>query len=133
MSRIVLDANVLVSALLFNNSVPGEAFRHARRRGTILVSAASLSELRAVLARPKFDRYVTRAERSRFLTAFSRECEVVDVVEHVRACRDPKDDHVLEVAVNGGASFIVTGDDDLLELSPFRSVAIMTPRQFIGL
>ena len=131
MTRFVLDANVVVSALLFNDSVPGRAFEHARRGGTILVSDASLSEIRSVLGRSKFDDYVTRTERDEFLSALTRECELVEIDEVVRACRDPKDDHVLEVAVNGRATTIVTGDDDLLDLNPFRGVEIVTPRQLI--
>lgn len=131
MSRFVLDANVVVSALLFNNSVPGRAFEHARHSGTMLASDASLSELRRVLGRPKFDRYVTRAERDDFLLAFMRECDLVEIGEVIRACRDPKDDYVLELAVNGRAATIVTGDDDLLALNPFRGVEVVTPRRFI--
>lgn len=131
MTRYVLDANVVVSALLFKDSVPGRAFEHARRHGTILVSDASLSELRSVLGRAKFDRYLTRTDRDGFLLALMQECELVGIDEVVRACRDPKDDHVLEVAVNGRATTIVTGDEDLLELSPFRGVEIVTPRHLI--
>ena len=131
MTRFVLDANVVVSALLFNDSVPGKAFEHARRTGTILASDASLSELRRVLGRSKFDRYLTRRDRDDFLLALTRECELVEIDEVVRVCRDPMDDHILEVAVNGHATTIVTGDDDLLALNPFRGVEIVTPRRFI--
>ena len=131
MTRFVLDTNVVVSALLFNDSVPGKAFEHARCCGTILVSNASLSELRRVLGRSKFDRYVTREDRDDFLLALTRECELVEIDEVVRACRDPEDDHVLEVAVNGRATTIVTGDDDLLDLNPFRGMEIVTPGRLI--
>ena len=132
MTRFVLDANVVVSALLFEDSIPAKAFDHARRSGTILASDASLSELRRVLGRSKFDRYVTLTERDNFLLALTRECELVEIDEVVRACRDPKDDYVLELAVNGRATTIVTGDDDLLVLDPFRGVEIVTPRRLIG-
>ena len=131
MTRVVLDANVVVSALLFNDSVPGRAFEHARRAGTILASDASLSELRRVLGRSKFDRYLTQTDRDDFLLALAQESEFVEIREVVRVCRDPKDDHVLELAVNGRATTIVTGDDDLLALGPFRGVEIVTPRGFI--
>ena len=49
----------------------------------------------------------------------------------VHACRDPRDDKFLEVAVNGMADLIVTGDDDLLVLDPFRPTRILTPKQFL--
>mgnify|MGYP001107555128 CR=1 FL=1 len=50
----------------------------------------------------------------------------------IAACRDPRDDKFLEVAVNGGAGYIVTGDDDLLVLDPFRGIRILTPQAFVG-
>lgn len=132
MTRYVLDANVVVSALLLNDSVPGRAFEHARRHGTILVSDASLAELRSGLGRSKFDRYLTRTDRDDFLLAMTQESEVVEIDEVVRACRDPKDDHVLELAVNGRATTIVTGDEDLLEQNPFRGVEVVTPRRLVN-
>ena len=51
--------------------------------------------------------------------------------ESVEVCRDPKDDHILELAINGNALFIVTGDYDLLALDPFRGVRIVTPVEFL--
>ncbi|MEO7271642.1 MAG: putative toxin-antitoxin system toxin component, PIN family, partial [Vicinamibacterales bacterium] len=54
-----------------------------------------------------------------------------EVVQHVRACRDPKDDKFLELAVNGGASVIVTGDADLLSLHPFRGIDILPPAAYL--
>ena len=52
---------------------------------------------------------------------------IVEIVQQVRACRDPNDDRFLEAAVNGRADVLITGDKDLLELDPFRGVAIVTP------
>ena len=131
MNRFVFDANVMVSALLFNDSVPGRAFSRARSHGTILVSGASLTELRRVLRRDRFDRYVTSEERDEFLAALIRESEAIEITEKVRVCRDPDDDRILELAINGRATCIVTGDADLLVLHPFRNVEIVTPSQFI--
>ena len=51
----------------------------------------------------------------------------------IRACRDPKDDKFLEVAVHGSADVIVTGDSDLLDLHPFRGIAILTPADYLNL
>ena len=91
-----------------------------------------LRELDEVLSRPKFDRYLLREERERFLQAFIHEAALVEVTEHVEVCRDPKDNAVLELAKSGKATHIVTGDDDLLVLNPFLGVAIMTPDQFLA-
>ncbi len=79
----------------------------------------------------KFDRYVTRDERERLLAAFLRAAAVVEVSEPIAACRDPKDDKFLELAVSGNATCIVTGDDDLLALNPFRAIPILSAEQFV--
>lgn len=131
MTRIVFDANVIISALLFNGSVPNQAFIWGLRHGTVLVSGALVRELRRVLGRNRFDRYVSREERDEFLENLILRSELVEITESIHACRDPKDDQILELAVNGNAAYIVTGDVDLLVLDPFRGVEIMTPAEFI--
>ena len=131
MTRTVLDTNAIVSALLFNDSAPGLALIKALDTGAILVSATLAQELQDVLNRPRFDRYVTREERDEFLMAFMREAELVEITETVAACRDPKDDQILELAVSGNADCIVTGDDDLLTMNPFRGIAIIAPIDFL--
>jgi predicted nucleic acid-binding protein len=55
----------------------------------------------------------------------------VEISETIVACRDPKDDQYLALAINGGAECIVTGDEDLLVLHPFRSIPILTARSFL--
>ncbi|MYI87944.1 MAG: putative toxin-antitoxin system toxin component, PIN family [Synechococcus sp. SB0672_bin_10] len=121
----------MISALLFNDSVPGRAFTRALDQGRILVSEALVGELSRVLGRDRFDRYVTREERDAFLGSLIRESDLIATTETVRVCRDPKDDKVLEVAINGKATFIITGDADLLVLNPFRGIEIVTPAQFL--
>ena len=133
MTRFVFDTNVIVSALLFNDSVPGQAFIRALNHGMILVSGALVGELSRVLARDRFDRYVTREERDEFLESLIRESNLIEITEAVQVCRDPKDDQVLELAVNGNATYILTGDADLLVLNPFRGVEIVTPAEFLKL
>ncbi len=66
------------------------------------------------------------------LATFIRDAEVVDVTENIAECRDPKDDRFLELAVDGNATCIVSGDSDLLVLNPFRGVRILTPQEFIA-
>jgi putative PIN family toxin of toxin-antitoxin system len=56
--------------------------------------------------------------------------EIVEVLQTVRASRDLEDDKFLEAAVNGGANVLVTGDRDLLDLNPFRGIAIVTPAEY---
>lgn len=129
--RYVFDTNVIVSALLFESSTPGQAFYAALERGRILLSLPVIDELGQVLGRKKFDRYITREDRERFLDALLREAALVEIDEQISVCRDPKDDKVLELAVCGAATCIVSGDDDLLQVGVFRGVAIKSPVEFL--
>ncbi len=131
MMRVVFDTNVVVSALLFSASVPGRAFVRVLDRGTILISRSFVRELDDVLRRDKFDQYLSREERDRFLESLIRESELIEITESLHACRDPEDDRILELAVNGHAGFIITGDADLLALNPFRGVRIVAPAEFL--
>ena len=99
--------------------------------GQLLVSAATMDELAAVLGRAKFDPYLSVADRQEFIRLLGRIAEMVPIVRVVRACRDPRDDKFLEVAVNGRADLVVTGDRDLLELDPFMGVAILSPAGYL--
>jgi uncharacterized protein len=125
--RIVVDTNVLISRLLVPGSVAGRAVDRALDRGRLLVSEATMVELTTVLGRAKFDPYVSLAGRQQFIRLLGRIAELVPILRPVRACRDPKDDMFLELAVNGGADVIVTGDRDLLELHPFLGIPILIP------
>jgi putative PIN family toxin of toxin-antitoxin system len=129
--RIVIDTNVLVSRLLVPRSVPGEAVRRAVDVGTLLVSEATMAELTSVLGRSKLDPYVSIEERQQFLRLLGRIVEMVPILHRVRACRDPKDDKFLEVAVNGEAGLIISGDRDLVDLRAFRGIPVLTPRAYL--
>ncbi len=96
--RYVFDNSAVVSALLFEQSVSGQAFYNALDHGEILLSPPTFAELADVLGRKKFNRYLTRDEREQFLAILLREANLVEVTEKVRVCRDPKDDKFLELA-----------------------------------
>ncbi len=130
--RIVIDTSVVVSALLLPRSVPRQAFDAAASRGSLLVSEATVAELDDVLRRPKFDKYVPEVMRLEFFAALVLTAEEVKVNETITACRDPKDNKFLELAVSGQASHIISGDADLLVLDPFRGIAILTPQAFLA-
>ena len=129
--RYVFDTNTLVSALLFENSNPGKAFRRALGSGIILLSTSTLQELSEVLKREKFDRYLTADEREIFLHALVDRAMLIEPDEEIWECRDPKDNKFLELAVSGHAAYIVSGDRDLLILNPFRNIAIITAKEFL--
>ena len=128
--RGVFDNNALVSAFLLSG-VPRRAFDKLLNNGTVLVSVPVLLELADVLNREKFDKYVTHDERMRFIVSFLKVAEMIEISETITVCRDPKDDKLLELAISGSASFLVTGDKDLLVLNPFRGVEIISPREFL--
>jgi putative PIN family toxin of toxin-antitoxin system len=130
--RLVLDTNVVVSAIAFPASVPKRALLRAQAAIT-LVSQATLFELIHAFERAKWDRYIDRQLRSRLLAEFMTGCETVSVITSIRACRDPKDDKFLELAIDGRADLILSGDQDLLVLHPFRGIAILTPAQYLAL
>ena len=127
----VLDANVIVSAVLLPRSLPRKAFDYALEKGRIAISEAVINELDDVLRRPRLNKYVHEEERLQFLMALLKEAHLVAVNRIVEDCRDPKDNKYLELALEAGAACILSGDKDLLELHPYHGSPILTPRQFI--
>jgi uncharacterized protein len=129
--RLVVDTNVFVSAIVAPHSIPRQAVDRVLDNGVLLLSAPTIAELEEVLRRPKFDHYVSREERVLFLSQLRALAEFVPIIQLVRECRDPKDDKVLEVALNGRADVIITGDADLLGMHPWRGVAILPPAGYL--
>jgi putative PIN family toxin of toxin-antitoxin system len=128
---IVFDTNTLVSAFLFPESVPGQALDLVLSKHRLLMSIEVATELAHVMQRDKFDRYLRRERREELVASAIRDSEFVGVATTVTSCRDGKDNKFLELAVDGRAAVVVTGDSDLLSLHPFRGIAIITPRAFL--
>ena len=129
--RAVLDTSVVLSGLLFPGSVCSGALL-AAQSGLVLASDATLLELVEVMARSRFDRYLEPAVRQALVAEYINVCVTIPIIYPIRACRDPKDDKFLEVAVHGHANLIITGDRDLLDLHPFRGIAILPPAQYLA-
>lgn len=129
--RCVIDTNVFVSAAVFSLSVPRQAVSKALRDGLLLFSEDTMNELKEVLFRSKFDRYVSRKERTLFLAQLGTVAEFIPIIQVVRECRDAKDDKFLEVALNGRADVIITGDADLLGMHPWRAIGILSPSEIL--
>ena len=131
--RVVLDTNVLISAALqpagLSRAVV-DAIRAAE--GVLSFSDETFDELRTTLGRSKFDAYVSRAGRSLFVAGFEAVSEWVSIAGARMGCRDPKDDKLLETALLGRADCLVTGDQDLLVMSPFHGIPIPSPNGIIG-
>ncbi len=130
--RFVFDTNTLVSAALFANSIPRQAFDAAISRGISLTSESCLAELNQVLHRPKFARYLTAFEADLFISQYSLKTTHIVVTSSVTDCRDFKDNKFLELALDGQATCVISGDQDLLVLHPYRTIAILTPLDFLA-
>ena len=127
----VLDTNVLVDALLFKASFGRRAFDIVRDRGELVLSPQTFGELVEVLYRPRLRRYVEEDERRAFLSRLGHEATFVEPKVAFHACRDPKDDKFLEVAVAARALALITRDNDLLVLDPFRGIRILEAQAFV--
>lgn len=119
------------SALLLPQSKPRQALDYVLRNGVLLLSFSLLTELHEVLSRKKFLRYLDEEDVRRFIAALAREAEWIEVSIAINACRDAKDNKIIELAVSGRATHIVTGDSDLLALNPFRGISIVSPQAFL--
>jgi putative PIN family toxin of toxin-antitoxin system len=128
--RIVVDTNVFISAALKENSPPGTAAHLVAVNHLMLKSAITEQELFATLARPRLAPLIPLRFRN-WLGEVLAAAELVAITERIVACRDPKDDKFLELAVSGHADLIVSGDGDLLALNPFREIPIVTPAAFV--
>lgn len=132
LNRYVLDANVLVSAVLSPNSTAYQAYQKALDTGILLASNQTLAEYENVMLRSKFDRYISLARRQNFLAELRVGVELIQIIELITDCRDAKDNIYLDVAVNGSADVLITGDQDLLILHPYRGMLpILSPSDFV--
>ena len=129
--RVVLDTNVLISAALRREGPPRAVVNAVRsENGVLLFSDETFEELRSRFFRPKFDRYASREGRAVFLAQLKAVSEWVSITGAKLGCRDPDDDKLLETALLGNADCLVTGDRDLLEMSSFHGIPIVTPAGF---
>jgi uncharacterized protein len=131
--RWVVDTNVLVSRLLAPRGVAAQALDKALKTCVLLVSDATLDELSEVLARQRFEPYLSAQDRQRFFSLLAGVSSKLEINQRIQACRDPKDDKFLDVALSGQAKALITGDQDLLALHPFHGIPIWSPSQFLSL
>ena len=131
MPNVVLDASTIVSAALVPNSTPDRALISARNGGVICLSAPVLNEIEQVLRRPKFARSLRRGRIDEVLALLTASARWFAPTEPVYDCRDAKDNKYLELALAAGASVIVSGDDDLTSLDPWRGIRIVTPADYV--
>jgi putative PIN family toxin of toxin-antitoxin system len=131
--RVVVDSNVLISALLLPGSKPHQVLEQLAEHNTaLLFSDSTFTELVTRLAKPKFDQYRTPAQLEAFLDWLSELGEWVVPNLSVNACRDSEDNKFLSLAISGAADCLISGDKDLLVLHPFENIPILTPGDFLS-
>ena len=127
----VIDTNNLISAFLFEYSIPKLAYDKVKKLGKIPASIETLDEFCDVFIRAKFDKYIPFVKRLKIINEFSEIVMLHKTIETIEDCRDPKDNKFLELAVCTNASCIITGDKDLLILHPFRGIPILNATDFL--
>ena len=129
----VLDTNTLLSASLSadNKSITAQAYQKALKNGVLLASDETFAELVDVIFRSKFDKYLSDSKRLDFISNFRKSVSWVEIKYHVTDCRDKKDNKFLSLALTSNATLIITGDDDLLVLNPYKNIPIITARMFL--
>ena len=130
--RVVVDSNTIVSGILIPDSVPGRLLGFLAEHGTLIFSAATRDELLEVIAREKFDRYVSFEARERAVTILVREGEIVTPRRLFHVCRDPKDDKFLDAAHAGKADCLISGDSDLRSLGAFEGIPIVAAARYMA-
>jgi len=128
---IVFDTNALISAAIIPSSVSRQALLYAVEHFQLVPSDATCTELSEVMWRKKFHRYFPDTSRTEFMLLMARSSELLNVSGTISDCSDPKDNKFLELAVETGSRMIVSGDNHLLSMHPYRDIAVLTPAHFL--
>jgi uncharacterized protein len=131
--RFIFDTNCLISALLIPTSVNRKALNKIKGNGLLIYSEETIQELDEVIVRSKFDKYVSIEKRLEFIRQFRTQGKLIEIKGNYTYCRDSKDNRFLNLAYDGDAFCIVTGDKDLLTLNPFQNIPILSPADFLSL
>lgn len=129
--RVIVDTNLWISFLLTRDfSTLDKLF--ADQSITLLFSQELLDEFIEVARRPKFKKYFSLSDLQDLLQELSLQAEFIAVTSTVDACRDPKDNFLLSLAVDGKATHLITGDKDLLDIGNFEETKIITMATYLS-
>ena len=128
--RVLIDTSTLIGVMLKPRSLPAQVFHHAAKHGLLIASAETLAELVEVTQREKLDSFRSREERLTILAYYQSLVVVVPVVKEVTDCRDEKDNKFLSAALAGEVDILISSDEDLLVLNPYRGIPVITARQY---
>ena len=130
-STIVIDTNVLISAVLSPNGTAKKAFVKAIAYFQLLQSEATYEELVTRLQKKKFDKYISLEDRNQFLDWVRIDSRFLSVETQTTICSDPDDNKFLDLASKGQADYLMTGDQDLLSLDVYQNTRIIQPALFL--
>ena len=132
---IVIDTNVLISAALSPDGTARKALNKAQKKFKIAQSEETYQELKTRISKPKFDKYISDADRQDFLDVVKKYSQFIEIKSQVNTCRDADDNKFLELAKDSNAEFLITGDKDLLSLKTLAEYQnqIMTPGDFLAI
>jgi uncharacterized protein len=129
-SRIIIDTNLWISFLITKdfNKLDEIIFS---RNGIIVFSQELLDEFIEVARRPKFRRFFSVMDLEEILKTIGQYADFVKVQTKIEACRDPKDNFLLSLSIDGNVDYLLTGDQDLLDLIKFGETTILTISDFL--
>jgi hypothetical protein len=128
--RIILDTNILISYLISKNFMKLD--KHLLDGNIrLLFSQESMEEFLTVIQRPRLTNYFSPENIEHLLSLFSSCGESVDITSDIKLCRDAKDNFLLNLAVDGSADYLITGDQDLLEIKKIEETQIITVSDFL--
>ena len=129
MARVVIDTNVLISALI-NSGKSRKLVLKLLEEHTVILSSQILAELADVISRDKFS--VTSSQVDRFISILVKKATIVSVHSIPKVIlEDPDDDVVLSTAFMGKAEYIVSGDKHLLKIAYYKKTQIVSVNHFI--
>ncbi|MCF0056274.1 putative toxin-antitoxin system toxin component, PIN family [Dyadobacter sp. CY356] len=128
--RIILDTNLWISFLITKDLSKLDEIIFSKQ-GTLIFSAELLEEFLEVAQRPKFKKFFPQEDVEQILKTIEEYAEFVTVITKTDVCRDPKDNFLLSLSIDGNADFLITGDKDLLALHPFEKTSIITISDFL--
>lgn len=129
--RLVVDTNIFISAFLGSKNAKFLIREIFNDEYDLIMSEKQLREIQEVLKRPKFSKYISTAEIDELINLLSLKVIIPAIYDKIYDCRDVKDNMILEEAVYGNGQYIITGDDDLLVLNPYRWVKIILLKEFL--
>ena len=130
-SRIILDTNLWISFLITKNLTKLDEIIFSRKC-VLVFSQELLEEFITVARRPKFRRFFSSSDIEQIIETIEDYAEFIEVSSKIKVCKDPKDNFLLSLSLDGNADFLLTRDKDLLILSKYGKTTIITISDFLS-